>query len=495
MSTARTAAEVVPAVACWCWWDAHDGAECPDNRIPTLAELQAAVLPFEAVKEAVARSSAVVDATALQLMIVPDGEPGPPMPGGLALYFTWMPVRTARPDLAPSPRIEHPGDVVEAVHRAWRTLPDPGGAPHPLAPLVDAWQLLAPVPAKAVTNYDRPLILSRQFATVRDDAEGYYLSRFNTAAHRARGQLLLGFEHPDMDGPTLPADVWNMHLADAEKRGPGLPAALRIFIASIVHVPLSARASADPFAPPVMLMGPDGRPWSLRHFLGLIYARTGRLPRPNEYWPVLWGAREVLHSIEMPYQWNGRLWSRPVLRMDWPQSVSGGYETSMLDEPWPVSVHLPPGDGNGAPVNWDRLRKYMTRDAAAARALVNLAYRWHVEGKRLMPAPGKAAHWLQRRDPKLYDRITDRLAEQLCFPPGTGRAERRKRIADARAALERLVKAGDAVDVDGRLLPPLPPGADRDGNVADRDGNRPERDGNRPERDGNRPERDGNRPE
>ena len=34
----------------------------------------------------------------------------------------------------------------------------------------------------------------------------------------------------------------------------------------------------------------------------------------------------------------------------------------MLDEPWPVSVHLPPGDGNGAPVNWGRLRPYMTRD-------------------------------------------------------------------------------------------------------------------------------------
>ena len=152
---------------------------------------------------------------------------------------------------------------------------------------MDAWQRLAPVPAMAVADYDRDLILSRQFATVRDDAEGYYLARFKTAAHRAGGQLLLGFEHPEMDGPTLPADVWNMQLAEAERRGPGLPAALRIFLASIVHVPLSARASADPFTPPVMLMGPDGRPWTLRRFLDLIY--TGR-KRPGEYWPVLWGS-------------------------------------------------------------------------------------------------------------------------------------------------------------------------------------------------------------
>ena len=450
---------------------AHN-AQRPD-RAPTVADLGAASIPTEAVQDAVGRSSAVVGIEPpAELRIAPAGEPdgaaAPPMPGGLALYWAWLPVRTARPDLAPSPDPERPGGgAVEAVHRAWRTLPDPAGAPHPLSPLVDAWQRLAPVKWPAVTDYDRPLILSRQFATVRDDVEGYYLRRFNTAAHRAGGQLLLGFEHPDMEGPTLPADVWNMHLADAEKRGPGLPAALRIFIASIVHVPLEARASVDPFTPPVMLMGPAGRPWTLRHFLGLIYDADKSLPRPNRYWPVLWGAREVLHSIEMPYEWNGRVWSRPLLRLDWPQSVTGGYETSMLDEPWPVSVHLPPGDGNGAPVNWDRLRQLMTRDAAAARALVNLAYRWHIEGKRLMPAPGKGSkHWLQRRDPKLYDRITDRLAEQLCFPPGTGKERRRARIAAARAALERLVKAGDAVSVDGRLLPPLPPGADRDGNRA-----------------------------
>ena len=91
-----------------------------------------------------------------------------------------------------------------------------------------------------------------------------------------------------------------------------------------------------------------------------------------------------------------------------------------------------------------------------------------------MPAPGKAAHWLQRRDPKLYDRITDRLAEQLCFPPGTGRARRRDRIADARAALERLVSNGDAVAVDGRLLPPP-----RDGNRAER-GRQPRGEGRQP---------------
>ena len=223
-------------------------------RAPTLADLGAAVLPFDAVQEAVARSSAAVGTPALQLMAAPLGgtaAAAPPMPGNLALYWIWLPVSTARPDLASD-------DTCEAIHRAWLAAAEPRPR-HPLAPLVDAWQRLAPVPAMAVADYDRDLILSRQFATVRDDAEGYYLARFKTAAHRAGGQLLLGFEHPEMDGPTLPADVWNLHLAEAEKRGPGLPAALRIFLASIVHVPLSARASADPFTPPVYAHG-TGRP-------------------------------------------------------------------------------------------------------------------------------------------------------------------------------------------------------------------------------------------
>ena len=68
---------------------------------------------------------------------------------------------------------------------------------------------------------------------------------------------------------------------------------------------------------------------------------------------------------------------------------------------------------------FERLQYWWTRDAAATRALINLAYRWHIEGKRMMPAPG-GNHWLQLRDPKLYDRLTDADIDALCFPPGTG---------------------------------------------------------------------------
>ena len=79
---------------------------------------------------------------------------------------------------------------------------------------------------------------------------------------------------------------------------------------------------------------------------------------------------------------RGNLWGRQVVRLDTPYTRPG------LDDPWPTIVHLPPGDGTGARVPFERLQYWWTRDAAATRALINLAYRWHIEGKRMMPAPG-----------------------------------------------------------------------------------------------------------
>ena len=39
-------------------------------------------------------------------------------------------------------------------------------------------------------------------------------------------------------------------------------------------------------------------------------------------------------------------------------------------------------------------------------------------------------------------------------PPGTGKERRGARLEDAQTALEALVREGDAVEADGRLIPP-----------------------------------------
>jgi hypothetical protein len=228
-----------------------------------------------------------------------------------------------------------------------------------------------------------------------------------------------------------------MGLAAAEKRGAVVPLALRIWVAAVLHTPLNARRSRHP----IELVD-----LTLRKFLAWVY--TGKtLPQPARYWPPLLKAREVINSTELPFEYAGNLWSRPVVTLATPLTRPG------LDDPWPVTVHLPPGDGNGPPITFSRLQHWSVGDAACYRALINLAYRWHIEGKRLMPAP-RGSHWLQRRVPKLYDKLTDNDVDAICYPPGTGAKRRDQRIADARAALDKLVRSGDAVSVEGRLLPP-----------------------------------------
>ena len=458
------------------WPERHDGEPCPDNRLPMLADLTGWLQGEHWRSET---------AAILRYLAGALGDDGRPFDhpelldvdedGHLYLRFSVTAADIERGHTEPTETphriqqswggyaaalavvIENGANVDHAaLHDVWcQCRPPELRRRHPCGPLVAAWQQHAPVKVPYVQG-KHALILTRQVAQVEDTAERFYLSRFGAAAHRqpATGQLLLGFEHPEMEGPTLPANVWTLYVDDAEKRGQGLPAALRIFLASILHVPLYARRVESPTDPPVSL-GTEGDPLTLNKFLKLIY--TGRT-RPGEYWRRLMAARDVLHSTdaEVVYEWDGRLWRRQVVNLDWP----GTYDRALLDAVWPVSVWLPPGDGTGAPIVFARLLYWMTRDAAAARALINLAYRWHIEGKRLMPAARRGGHWLTIRNPKAYDLITDRDRELLCFPPGTGAARRRQRIEEGTAALERLVKAGDAVDIDGRLLPPVPPKSD-----------------------------------
>ena len=306
-------------------------------------------------------------------------------------------------------------------------------------------------------NRDR-LIIPRSIAQVEQTANACYLARFGRAVHYDRsGQLLMGFATEGERGPTLPANVWTMGLSGAEKRGSPVPLALRIWMACILHAPLSAR-SGD-LAYPIDDL-------TLRKFLWWLYAGKS-LPSYDKYWDGLQHARDVINDHEIEYEHNGLLWRRQVVNLDMPEA----YRPELLDSRWPVLVWFPPGDGNGPPIDYSRLRRWGARggNGAAWRALINLAYRWHIEGLRLRPVrAGK--HWVQRRNPKLYDKLTDDIKDALCFPPGTGKKRRDHRLADANEALELLVKEGDAIAADGRILPPIRK-AEWDGTGSGFDGN------------------------
>ena len=100
LSDQTAAAAIVRELARATWAKAaRDGEPWAEGepRIPDPAALAAAALPVAAVQEAVACAGAVVGIEPPgTLMVAPSGPP-PPMPGGLALYWVWLPVRTARP--------------------------------------------------------------------------------------------------------------------------------------------------------------------------------------------------------------------------------------------------------------------------------------------------------------------------------------------------------------------------------------------------------------
>ena len=400
--TAQTAAEVCAWRARAEWFNAHDGAECP--RIPAPAEMAKWLpeCPQSERIEAAELVGALYDRPAVWSPVTFDDEL---QPVAMLIQPKILPGMIALQDRDGT----HHGAIMASlttVHATWLALPDPRPR-HPLAPLVDAWLSNASEPAR-VTTHPAP-IMARSVAQVRPDAEGVYLARFGTAAHRAPGgQLLLGFASDAEHGPSLPANVWTMGLADAEKRGAVVPLALRIWVAAILLTPIHARHGNYPAS----LMAPNGDPLTLRRFLSWLY--PNRTPRPNEYWSKLLKARDVVNSVELVYERDGNLWGRQVVIMDNPLTRPG------LDDPWPVATHFPPGDGTGPAIDFARLQYWSTRDGSCYRALINLHYRWHIEGKRLMPAR-RGKHWLHRRDPKLYDRLTDAEAEGLCYPPRHGK--------------------------------------------------------------------------
>ena len=343
--------------------------------------------------------------------------------------------------------LDEGGDVasVREVHAAW--LAGREASRHPLDPLVAAWQRLDPKAVPIVID-DRPRIMPRAIAQIEDGAPRYYLARFPRAVHRAPdGQLALGFAHEDEAGPTLPANIWTMGLEDAERRGAVVPLALRLFVACILHASLECRHGQHP----VLLTGAPV-PLTLRRFVSWGY--DGRW-QPGRDWDRLQAACDVMNDTRLPYEHNGLLWERRPVTIDKPLT----YDRRLMDEPWPVVVHLPPGDGTGPPIDFRRLQRWARKrggNSAAYRALINLSFRWWIEGKRVIPPRGRRGVGLRRYDPKVYDRLTDQDRDLLCYPHSTGKKRRDLRLADANAALDLLVQEGDAVDVDGRLLPPRP---------------------------------------
>ena len=101
--------------------------------------------------------------------------------------------------------------------------------------------------------------------------------------------MLPGFGNNDTPSPALPLALYDLGGGPTISRGRAAPLALRMFVESVLSVPMHERERGQPVAMSV----------SLREFLQWLYPT--RTPTPAEYWPKLMRAIEALDS------WDARI--------------------------------------------------------------------------------------------------------------------------------------------------------------------------------------------
>ena len=262
--------------------------------------------------------------------------------------------------------------------------------------------LHAKLPRPGRANINRPdRILPSRLAMV-DHTDRRAGRLFTPAAHaveRGGEQLKLpgfGLERTRIT-PALPLALYDLGGGSSMERGHGAPLALRLWVESILAVGLTDRA--NPW--PTVLEIP------LRDLLRKLYPNKRR-PRPNEYWPRLMQAVEILDSTRIPW--------------DDPETGKGGLRRIVnvsdiprgpgkLDDAVRIIVDLPPGSGKG-PVVSPNLNRYGVQSAPLYRGLLNLAY--HMVRSRTDPvsSPGQetlAASGRPGTLPNDHQRSVDRI--------------------------------------------------------------------------------------
>ena len=436
---AQTAADLVESLSRLLWAKDNPGKDCPPDRIPTTETLAAWLPEFpEATHlEAGERLAALYGLSdgggcrwrlGRTTTLKPRGE------WSLTL-LAWERPSPGRPGWGSMGKLEE-------VHEVWLALPAEDRPKHPLAPLVAAWQE-RPRPGRAnINRTDRILPARLAMVDHTDRRAGRRL--FTPAAHaveRGGGQLKLpgfGLERTRIT-PALPLALYDLGGGSSMERGHGAPLALRLWVESILAVGLTDRA--NPW--PTVLEIP------LRDLLRKLYP-SKRRPRPNEYWPRLMQAVEILDSTRIPWE-DPKTGKGGLQRIVNVSSIPRG--PGKLDDAVRIIVDLPPSSGKG-PVVSPNLNRYGVQSAPLYRGLLNLAYLWFDPGRTRIPVRG-GKHWLQVEDPERYERITNDLLIELFYPTSTVK-QQTVLATRARKDLARLVKDGEARIVKGRLMPPKP---------------------------------------
>lgn len=333
---------------------------------------------------------------------------------------------------------------VNIIHAAWERWGWPLRIKHALAPFVMAWNNF-PHPIKPNTRDDR--ILSSRIAHV-DVRDRRTDTLFTPATHlvvSAEGEpgVLPGWPERPRSHPALPLALYDLGLGPTKNRGGGAPVALRLWVEAILSVPMEERDKPHAVSLEVDLRTMRERLWP-KSWRGY---NTDRLRR------VLEDISTALDSWEAAWPWHdpttGKSGKRRIVY------ISDIGKT--LDDVMRINVDLPPGASTGPQVP-NTLGEWGAKDAAAYRALLNLAFQWYEPGRTHMPVGSRnSRHWIRVYDPSRYPHLDELDIIDLAYPT-TKDTNQRRAFQEAMTALKTLEAAGELRLVGKRgnwqVLPP-----------------------------------------
>ena len=350
------------------------------------------------------------------------------------------------------------GRMLLDVCSLYDALPDKWKGEHPAEPLIQAWQGLPDhekIQRVEVDQRKKGRVLPGKLAMV-DQGHNRAVKTWSSAAHVQRAsqaplfdsggamavparQVLPGFgDRCPGRTPALFLQLWDLGAASVNPGGGrGAPLALRLFVEAILAVPKYMRGGRSSYIIP------------MRELQERLYPNGP--PTRSVFWDRLTRAIDILQSVEarMPYYDPTTGECRLLQIVSFPDLPDGPYD---LNQGVEIGIRLPPNSHAGPQIS-DNLGWWGVSSVPAYRALLNLAYYWHMPGKRKY----------QQED---YEPLTDNDLIELCYPAGISAKQRRKKLQEAKKTLGLLADAGELEIVpygtsgrERRILPVRSPSA------------------------------------
>ena len=406
-STAKTADQIIEAVARAAWWNEHGSVGCPPDKIPTEADLCEHVAV-----EGGALIGGALDAPRLLVEIDPVEYAEPLAPA----RETQQHAGTAAGGDVSVPRVRPPLRrfmIPEDAHAWWLTLPERQSEEHPLLSLVRAWQG-RPALVEHEARRDKAIVPKVEAGTIHPDRQHGMLF----------GGLTDGRKPPETQLPLLPElshrnRVGILDIVDATgvpimAKGRGAPLALRFGIRSLLTVKPN-----------------DRRHDSVRVALTLgelaagLYAGRWR----NQHWPKLRNVLLEARNYGMLINGGRSLW------FPWAVRQLPAEHAPSIDDLVVIDLAFPPGSAEGPLIDLAALDQLGVESAPRYRAyLAVYSLNWQ-KGVTRVPVDKRRGQWRWAMDASKYPVLMLDERRRLAF----GEGDRKHRTtAEIDAAFENL---------------------------------------------------------